>query len=76
MRRISKFFEHLKPKKRGSGPPSQRTSQSPTGRDVVPPGGNAETGGRVVEQRRRSSITKAMDRVRSVVTLIKPGVRR
>jgi hypothetical protein len=75
MRRVSKFFEHLKPKKRGSGPPSQNTGQSPTGRDVVPPGGNAETGGRVVEQRRRSSITKAMDRVRSVVTLINPGVR-
>jgi hypothetical protein len=76
MRKVFKFFEHLKlPKKRGSGPPSQRTRQSPTGRDVVLPIGDAEPRARVVEQRRRSSVTKVMDRVRSVVTLIKPGVR-
>jgi hypothetical protein len=76
MRRVSKFFEHLKlPKKRGSGPPSQRTSQSQTGRDAVPPIEDAEPRARVVEQRRRSSVIKVMDRVRSVVTLIKPGVR-
>jgi hypothetical protein len=75
MRRVSKFFEHLKPKKRGSGPPSQRTSQSPPGRDAIPPIDDAEPRGRVVEQRRRSSVTKVIDKVRSVVTLINPGVR-